>query len=204
MLAAFIAVAMAASCGTPTRSLSKPEPSRTTELAPGITLVMSIPVDTLTTSGNPVLNENAPCRMVPASVVTEAGFPDPPVLTDRAGCMWVSPEGVVTTISSWSNDPMAEEVADHTHMARETGEARYLSWLKIDGQYALERILRADEASTCTVIVDMNAPQTVSIMTYLANVETGEAIPTNASESVRNLCPTSREVAQNLVRHFLR
>jgi hypothetical protein len=100
--------------------------------------------------------------------------------------------------------PMAEEVAEHTHMASETGEARYVSWLKIDGQYALKRILRVDEASTCTVIVDMNAPQTVSIMTYLANGETGEAIPTDAAESVRILCPTSRKVAQNLVRHFLR
>lgn len=126
------------------------------------------------------------------------------MLTDRAGCVWVSPEGVVVTISSMVADPMAEEVAEHIHMARETGVAKYLSWLKIDDQYALERILRADEAGAGTVIVDMNAPQTVSIMTYLANVETGEAITMNASESVRSLCPTSREVAQNLVRHFLR
>jgi hypothetical protein len=194
---------MVASCAAPTRSLSKPKPSRATELAPGISLVTSIPLDTLTTSGDPVLDEEAPCRTIPPKVVTAAGFADPPVLAGGAGCMWVSQEGVVTTISSMSADPMAEEVAEHIQMARETGETRYLSWLKIDGQYALERILHVDEASTCTVIVDMNAPQTVSIMTYLANVETGEAIPTDATESVRTLCPTSRKVAQNLVRHFL-
>lgn len=197
-----IAVAVTASCATPTRSLSKPEPSRTTELAPGITLITEIPLDTLTTANDPVLNENDPCRTIPADVVAQAGFPDPPVLTDRPGCVWVSPEGVVLTISAAVAEEMAEEVAEHIHMARETGEVRYLSWLKIDDQYALERILRVDEASTCTVIVDMNAPQTVSIMTYLADVDTGEAIPMNASESVRSLCPTSRKVAQNLVRHF--
>lgn len=78
-------------------------------------------------------------------------------------------------------------------MARETGEAGYLACLKIDDQYALERVRRVDEARTCTVIVDMDAPQTVSITTYLADVETGKRPPLTDSESAVPCAPPAEK-----------
>lgn len=71
---------------------------------------------------------------------------------------------------------MADEVADHERMAK-LNELAHLSWPRIDGHYVLERIGEWDSASTCALTVE----------------------PRKAFEA---FCPTSREIAQNLLRHF--
>ncbi len=197
VLASLTTIALLASCAPPpTRALRKPEGHPT-----GIAVVPSIPVESLMTHRPSDIDDDDPCGSVPPELVESEGFPDPPVLDGSAGCMWVSAEGLALTISTLDTDTMAEEVASHAHMAIETGE------VKISDLAEDRRPVRGGKDPHRRRSEHLHGdrrperPETVAMLTYLADPVTGEAIPMNASTSVRTLCPTSRKVAQNLVRH---
>jgi hypothetical protein len=198
---ALLTVGALAGCGSPepgffSRTMSS---AQSAGPAPGIEKIDSIPVDELSTSGTTALDESTPCASVPPDVVAPAGFTEAPVADDRPGCVWLSADSLVLTVSSIIEESMADAVADHTRMAP---DLPHLTWLRVDGHYVIERILASDTASTCFLTVDVSAPKPVNVHVYRLDPQTQQAVDVDPRKAAEAFCPTARHVAQNLLRHL--
>jgi hypothetical protein len=98
---------------------------------------------------------------------------------------------------------MAREVEEHLRDASGGGTdvLAHLAWLRIDGHYALERVLATDPASSCWLSVDVSAPQAVYVV-IMRTDESGKAIPADLRTGVEDYCPLGRKVTRSLLHHF--
>ena len=205
---ALLTVSALAGCGSPepgffSRTMSSAQAAP--DLASGIEEIDSIPVDELSTSGTIALDESTPCTSVPSEVVAPAGFTDPPVADDWPGCVWLSADNLVLTVSAIVEGAMSDQVAEHERMASGESADRlsHLKWLRVDGHYVIERILASDTASACFLTIDVGSPKTVNVAIYRLNPKTQDAVDVDPRKAAEAFCPTARQVAQNLLRQLL-
>jgi hypothetical protein len=189
-LLALLAVVMTASCTTapkrpnwpptPTAELGTVSPAYPVggQLEPGIEVIDRIPVEKLATESAPVLDEQDPCAGIPDKLIAAHGFDTPPAASARLGCYWTEDGGLQLMVAAYPPTPMAKEVEEHLRDASGGGTdvLAHLTWLRIDGHYALERILATDPASSCWLSVDVSAPQAVYVV-IMRTDESGTAIP---------------------------
>jgi hypothetical protein len=201
-LLALLAVVMTASC-TPVPKRPNWPPTPTAEREPGIEVIDRIPVEQLTTEAAPVLDEQDPCAGIPDKLIAAHGFDTPPAASAQLGCYWTEAGGLRLMVAAYPPTPMAREVEEHLRDASGGGTdvLAHLTWLRIDGHYALERILATDPASSCWLSVDVSAPQAVYVVVMRTD-ESGKAIPVDLRTGVKDYCPLGRKVARSLLHHF--
>lgn len=172
------------------------------ELTSGIEVIDKIPIDELDTTGSVTLDEADPCASVPTEVVTSAGFNPIPVVRGAIACIWRAGSGLRVMIGAAPPRTMAEEVAEHVKMAtgKATDPLAHLVWLLIDGHYAIERMLKFDQASSCWISVDLGSPTIAHVSVYTSRGHDPDG--RDPDTAMREYCPASRTVAQNLLRHL--
>lgn len=210
-LLALLAVVTTASCTTAPERPTPPAELGTVSpaypvgerLEPGIEVIDRIPLEKLTTTSAPALDEQNPCAGIPDKLITAHGFDTPPAASARLGCYWTEDDGLQLMVAAYPPTPMAQEVEEHLRDANgnSTEVLAHLTWLRIDGHYALERILATDPASTCWLSVDVSAPQAVSVV-IMRTDESGTAIPTDLRTGVEDYCPLGRKVTHSLLHHL--
>lgn len=215
-LTAFLAaMSTLAACAAPPATHSTPAPSAQlgtvapdypagTKLPDGVEVLEKIPTAELST-GEPIpLDGSKTCAAnVPPEVVTPAGVTPTPTVSDAYGCVWQgSGHGLEIGVLT---HPMAKEVEEHIAMAngKSTDRLAHLAWLRVDGHYAIERVLDSDRTKSCWLSIDLSATAIVHISVYAID-STGEPSNSDTETSVREFCPTTREVAINLLNHLNR
>lgn len=177
------------------------------ELSSGIIVIDRIPVEKLATSGTVALDKNDPCRSIPSTVVTPAGFPGEPVESSQFGCDWISSmSGITLRVAGFPLGDMAKQVTGHIDTAN--GRAppdslAHLAWLLIDGHYVIERILKNDPSSGCFLTLDLGSPSVAFVIVYATDPIGQKPAVARVEDSVAEFCPRARTVAQNLLRHLL-
>lgn len=176
------------------------------ELEPGIQVIDHIPTEALDTSGSVALDPQDPCRGIPTTVVTPAGFDGSPLKSDKFGCGWFSSgSGLGLELGDFPPQTMAREVAEHIEMANGRGvdKLSHLAWLLVDGHYVIERILKFDQSGGCWLSLDLRSRNVAHVIVYALDLEQ-KKVATNTPEfAVAAFCPRARTVAQNLLRHLL-
>lgn len=172
------------------------------DLAPDIEAIETIPVTELSTAKPVPLDPAEPCAGVPADVVNQAGVAATPVYSSEFGCVWRGP-ALGLEIGALPGS-MAKEVEAHLAMANggSTDQLAHLAWLRVDGNYAIERILEFNSSEGCWLTLDVSAPATVHAVMYRIDPVTGEPTGSDTDTSLRELCPLTRQVAKNLIEHF--
>jgi hypothetical protein len=201
-LAALVAASTVAGCAAPP---APPHPSAELgtvapaypvgELEPGVEVLEAIPVIELSDTEPLPFAGTDLCESVPEEVVEGAT----PVSSDQRGCIWDDPNGMTVEIGAWEGS-MATEVEEHLAMAngRTADSLAHLAWLRIDDHHAIERILEADPTKTCYLTLDVSAPATFYVSVYRIKSTTEP----DTATSVRELCPTARKIANNLLDHI--
>ncbi|WP_330842344.1 hypothetical protein [Actinophytocola sp.] len=165
-------------------------------------MIAAIPIAELSTDKPVPLDVADPCDSVPAGAVSPAGVATTPVESNEFGCVWKGPTlGLEIGALPAS---MTKEVEAHVAMANRnsTDPLAHLAWLRIDGHYAIERILEFDRAKGCWLTLDVSAPAAVHAVTYQIDPATGERAESDTDTSVRDLCPATRKIARNLLAHL--
>ena len=171
-----------------------------TDLAPGIEVIEAIPVTELSTAKPFPLAGTDACTSIPAKVVNPAGTVTP-VSSDEFGCVWQGPD-LGLDIGA-EPEPMAKEVEAHVAMANGGSDPlAHLTWLRVDGHYAIERILEFDPAKSCRLTLDVSSPATFHVMLYPIDPASGEPTKSDTRTSVRDVCPAARQIAKNLLNHI--
>jgi hypothetical protein len=172
------------------------------DLEPGVEVIESIPAAGLPTAEPVPLDATDPCAGVPADVVISAGLAATPVHGSDFGCVWHG-SGMGLEIGALPGS-MAKAVEEHLAMANGGAADRlaHLAWLRVDGHYAIERILEFDRTKACWLTLDVSSPATVHTIVYRINAVTGEPAESDTDTSVRELCPVTRQVAKNLLDHL--
>lgn len=164
------------------------------DLEDGTEALASIPVTDLAADEPIPFAGTDVCATVPADVIAPADGAATPVSSDAYGCVW---HGSDLSLDIGA-DPrsMAEVVEDHLAMANggSTDRLAHLAWLRIDGHYAVERILESDRTKGCWLTLDVSAPATMHVL-----VNRIERADPDTGTSVRELCPVARQVATNLL-----
>lgn len=95
---------------------------------------------------------------------------------------------------------MTKEVEAHHAMANGmTGDRlAHLALLRIDDHHTIERIMETDPKKSCYLTLDVSAPATF----FLAIYRSAPTPETDTATSVRDLCPTARDIATNLLDHI--
>jgi Protein of unknown function (DUF3558) len=172
-----------------------------TDLAPDIEVLEAISVTELSTAEPIPLDTTDPCTSVPTDVVTPAGVATTPVLSDAFGCVWQGSK-LALEIGAMPNS-MAKEVEQHRAMSNGGSDPlTHLAWLRIDGHYAIERILEFDKTKSCWLTLDVSSPATINAAVYRIDPATGEPAETDTHTSVNEFCPVARQVARNLLDHL--
>jgi hypothetical protein len=173
-----------------------------TELADGVEVIETIPTADLSTTEPMPMDATKTCAAnVPADVVTPAGVIPTAVESDEFGCSWEG-SGHALTIGVLTHS-MAKEVEEHLAMAHggSTDRLAHLAWLRIDGHYAIERILEFDRSKSCWLSLDVSSTAIVHVVMNSID-SAGEPTKSDAETSVRKLCPVARQVARNLLNHL--
>ena len=173
----------------------RPSHPVSTVLADGIVVVERIPVDELAAEAPPRIDPDDVCGSVPAGARAELGFGEP---NDEWStfCQWTDADHPFVNIG-YDEASLPAQVRTHVADAsRRSGEPlRHLLWLRIDGRYAVERILAVDPLQSCTVIADYGSEQTLLVTVYSHRQTPAEA-------AIGRLCPVSRRAAQAVLRHL--
>jgi len=169
-------------------------------LEPGVVLE-AIPVAELSTTEPVPFYGTDLCASVPGDVVAPASIAATPVLSDEFGCVWHG-AGMGLEIGAVP-DSMTKEVEAHLAMAngRSTDRLAHLAWLRVDGHYAIERILKFDRTKSCWLTLDVSSPATMHVVVYRIDA-TGEATESDTDTSVNEVCPVTRQIASNLLDHI--
>lgn len=172
-----------------------------TDLAPDIEVIEVVPVNELSNSEPIPFDADDSCASVPADVVTPAGLASTPELGNDFGCLWHGP-GLGLQIGTLPYS-MATEVEQHRDMSNggSTDPLAHLAWLRIDGHYAIERILELDRTKSCWLSLDVSSSTIVHVALYRIDT-TGEPAESDTDTSLRKLCPVTREIAKNLLDHL--
>jgi hypothetical protein len=172
------------------------------DLAPDIEVIEAISVDELSTDEPVPLDVANPCASVPADAVGPSGVDPTPVENSEDGCLWHgSGRGAEIGALPYS---MADEVEEHLAMATDKSidSLAHLAWLRIDGHYAIERVLELDRTKSCWLTLDVSSTVTLRTVVYRIDTTTGEPAETDTDTSVRKVCPVTRKVAKNLLHHL--
>ena len=210
--ALIIAASTLASCTTPPKTSTAPHPSAQlgtvspaypagARLADGTEVIEAIPTAELSTTEPLPMDAAKPCTGMPAEVVTPAGVTTTPVLNGAFGCVWQGSNLAVEI--GVQPDPMVKEVEEHVAMANggSTDQLAHLAWLRIDGHYAIERILEFDPTKSCWLSLDVSSPAALNVAVYRID-STGEPAKSDTETSVNKRCPIARKIARNLLDHL--
>lgn len=169
-----------------------------TDLAPGIEVLKAIPVTELSTAEPFPLAGTDACVSVPAAVVAPAGDTVTPMSSDKYGCVWqASDHGLEIGSQSAS---MAKDVEAHIAMANGRSEPlAHLAWLRVDGHYAIERILELDRGKSCWLTLDVSSSGTMYVLLYPLDSTSGEPVDSDTDTSLRDVCPIAGQIAKNLL-----
>jgi len=171
-----------------------------TDLAPGIEVISAIPLTELSTEEPFPLAGTDACTSVPVDVVAHAGTVTP-VSSDEFGCVWQG-SGVGLDIGALPGS-MAKEVEAHIDMANGGSDPlAHLTWLRVDGHYAIERILEFDPAKSCWLTLDVSSPGTFHVALYPIDPASGDPTESDTRTSMRDVCPVARQIAKNLLDHI--
>jgi hypothetical protein len=201
-----------AGCTAPPATTSTPHPSARlgtvppaypvgASLEPGVVLE-AIPVAELSTTEPVPFYGTDLCASVPGQVVSPANVTATPVYSSEFGCVWHGSDMGLEIGAA--PDSMAKEVEAHLAMAngRSTDRLAHLAWLRVDGHYAIERILKFDRTKGCWLTLDVSSPATMHVVVYRIDPATGEPAESDTDTSVSEICPVTRQIASNLLDHI--
>lgn len=83
-----------------------------------------------------------------------------------------------------------------------TDPLAHLVWLRVDGHYAIERILKFDRTKSCWLPLDVSSSATMHVVMHRIDPATGEPVESDTDTSVNEVCPAARRIASNLLDHI--
>lgn len=162
----------------------------------GIQVVDQIPVDELKTNRPAKFKDGSICEDVPRAALKELRL-KPSTVEWASVCQYIDSNGVYINLGRIPTT-MRENAEYHLKSAAgdTTDELTHLAWLRIDGHYAFERILKSDRGQGCTIYADYGSPEPLYAMIYKEKVKETKA-------SVKDLCPIARNAVQVTLKHLV-